>query len=334
MSVTIRDVAKRAKVSLGTVSRYLNGYTLREQNRIRVEEAIRELGFQENIMAKGLKNNRSMTIGVVLASLTDLFATSVITAAENILAQENYSIIVCDFQSCPEKLDQKLRFLKSRSIDGLILFPGSCEASTALQEYLDEGIPVVIVNDDLPSIQTDKVTVDNDNASFRAVEWLIHQNHRDIAIINGDLDTYTGRERYRGYLEALQTYDIKPREELITSGHFSNRGGYQAASSLLSLENPPTAIYITNYYMTFGAIIAINERKIKIPDDISIIGFDHFDLSDVINPPLTVVEQPTNRIGEMAAQTVLRRIKGDYEEFPVNISIKTRMIMKDSVKRI
>ncbi len=334
MSVTIRDVAKRAKVSLGTVSRYLNGYTLREQNRIRVEEAIRELGFQENIMAKGLKNNRSMTIGVVLASLTDLFATSVITAAENILAQENYSIIVCDFQSSPEKLDQKLRFLKSRSIDGLILFPGSCEASAALQEYLDEGIPVVIVNDDLPSIQTDKVTVDNDNASFRAVEWLIHQNHKDIAIINGDLDTYTGRERYRGYLEALQTYDIKPREELITCGHFSNRGGYQAASSLLSLEKPPTAIYITNYYMTFGAIIAINERKIKIPDDISIIGFDHFDLSDVINPPLTVVEQPTNRIGEMAAQTVLRRIKGDYEEFPVNISIKTRMIMKDSVKRI
>jgi LacI family transcriptional regulator len=334
MSVTIREVAKRANVSLGTVSRYLNGYKLREHNRLRIEEAIRELGFQENIIAKGLKNNRSMTIGVVLASLTDLFATSVITAAESILAKENYSIIVCDFQSSQLQLEQKLRFLKSRSVDGLILFPGKYSCPEILQEYADDGIPVVIVNDDMPSFQTDKVTVDNSNASFRAVEWLIHQNHRDIAIINGDLGTYTGRERYKGYLEAMQTYDIKPRDEYITYGHFSNRGGYEAAINLLSLEKPPTAIYITNYYMTFGAIIAINERKIKIPGDISIIGFDHFELSDVINPPLTVVEQPTQRIGEMAAQTVIRRIKGDYDDFPVSISVKTRMIIRDSVKKI
>jgi LacI family transcriptional regulator len=334
MSVTIRDVAKKANVSLGTVSRYLNGYTLREQNRLRIEEAIRELGFQENIIAKGLKNNRSMTIGVVLASLTDLFATSVISAAESILARDNYSIIVCDFESSQAKLDQKLHFLKSRSVDGLILFPGKFNCSETLQEYIDDGIPVVIANDDMPSFQTDKVTVDNSNASFRAVEWLIHQNHRDIAVINGDLDTYTGRERYKGYLEALQTYDIKPRDEWIAYGHFSNRGGYEAAKYLLSLKRPPTALYITNYYMTFGAIIAINERKVKIPDEISIVGFDHFELSDVINPPLTVVEQPTSRIGEMAARTVLRRIKGDYEDFPVSISVKTRMILKNSVRKI
>ncbi|HBG75371.1 MAG TPA: LacI family transcriptional regulator, partial [Clostridiales bacterium] len=196
MSVTIRDVAKRAQVSLGTVSRYLNGYSLREQNRIRIGEAIRELGFQENIIAKGLKNNRSMTIGVVLSSLTDLFATSVITAAEDVLAEANYSIVVCDFQSDPDILDQKLRFLKSRSVDGLILLPGSCDRSGVLQEFQDDGIPVVMVNDEMPSLSTDLVAVDNANASFRAVEWLIHQNHRDIAVINGDPDTSTGRERY------------------------------------------------------------------------------------------------------------------------------------------
>ena len=333
MSVTIRDVAKLAGVSLGTVSRYLNGYSLREQNRAKIEGAIKELGFQANFIAKGLKNNRTMTIGVVLASLTDLFATSVITAAERILAEDDYSIIVCDFEGDQLKLEQKLRFLKYRSIDGLILFPGSCNCSEVLKEYMDDGIPVVIVNDDMPSFVTDKITVDNANASFRAVECLIHQNHRDIAIINGDPDTYTGRERYRGYLEALQTYDIKPRDELITCGHFSNRGGYEAAKYLLTLENPPTALYVTNYYMTFGAIIALNEMKIQIPNDLSVIGFDHFDLSDVINPPLTVVDQPTDKIGEVAAQTVIRRIQGDYEDFPVSINIKTRMLMKDSVSK-
>jgi LacI family transcriptional regulator len=334
MSVTIRDVAKRANVSLGTVSRYLNGYRLREHNRIRIEEAIRELGFRENFLAKGLKTNRSMTIGVVLASLTDLFATSVITAAEGILAEDNYSIVVCDFQASQEKLEQKLRFLKARSIDGLILFPGSCEAADALREYLDDGIPVVIVNDDMPGLETDKVTVDNASASFRAVEWLIHQNHRDIAIINGDQNTYTGRERYKGYLEALKTYDIQPRDEYITFGHFSNRGGYEAAKKLLDLPDPPTAIYTTNYYMTFGAVIAINEAKLRIPEDISFIGFDHFDLSDVINPPLTVVEQPTDKLGELAARTVLRRVKGDYQDFPMQLGVNTRMIMKESVRTL
>jgi len=334
MSVTIRDVAKKANVSLGTVSRYLNGYKLKEANRIRVEQAIRELGYRENLIAKGLKTNRTMTIGVVLASLTDFFATSIITAAENYLAGENYSIVVCDFNSKQENLDQKLRFLKDRFVDGLILFPGSCASSEVLQEYMDAGIPIVIVNDDMPDINTDKVTIDNSNASFRAVEYLIHQNHRDIAIINGDQNTYTGRERYKGYLEALQTYNIEPREEYITYGWFSNRGGYEAAKKLISLPKPPTAIYTTNYYMTFGAIIALNEAKIKVPDDISFIGFDHFELSDVINPPLTVVEQPTDRLGQLAAKTVLRRVKGDYSDFPVHLRVNTKMILKDSVRKL
>ena len=100
------------------------------------------------------------------------------------------------------------------------------------------------------------------------------------------------------------------------------------------MQQPPTAVYITNYYMTFGAVISVNERKVRIPDDISIVGFDHFELSDVINPPLTVVEQPTDRIGEMAARTVIRRIRGDHDDFPVRISIKTRMMIGDSVRKI
>ena len=333
MSVTIRDVAKKANVSIGTVSRYLNGYKLREPNRIRIEEAIKELGFRENFIAKGLKNNRSMTIGVVLASLTDLFATSVITAAERVLAQVNYSIVVCDFEFSQEKLGQKLSFLKSRSVDGLILFPGSCTVSDELHEYLADSIPVVIVNDDMPGFDTDKVMIDNVNASFRAVEYLIHNNHRDIAIINGDQGTYTGRERYNGYLEALRTYNIPLRDEYVTYGQFSNRGGYTATKQLLSLKHPPSAIYTTNYYMTFGSIIAINESKVKIPEDISFIGFDRFDLSDVINPPLTVVEQPTKRLGELAASTVLRRLKGDYEGFPVQHSVNTKLIIKNSVRK-
>jgi LacI family transcriptional regulator len=334
MSVTVRDVAKRAGVSVGTVSRYLNGYSLREENRQRIKEAIDALGFKENIIAKGLKNNRSMAIGVVLASLTDIFATSIVTAAERIAAKENFSFIVCDYEGSLEKMVQKLDFLRSRSVDGLILFPSGHSCPKVLQAYLDAGIPVVIVNDDMPAFRTDKVTVDNSNASFRAVEWLIHSNHRDIAIINGDTEVYTGRERLKGYLEALQVYEIPINKQFITCGHFSHKGGYEAAKTLLTLETPPTALYITNYYMTFGAIMAVNELKISVPQQLSIIGFDHFEISDVINPSLTVIEQPTDKIGEMAAKTVIRRIRGDYSDFPVDLSIKTRMLVRDSVSRL
>lgn len=334
MAATIRDVAKQAGVSLGTVSRYLNGYTLREKNRLRIEEAILSLGYSENFMAKGLKNNRSMTIGVVLANLTDIFATSIITAAERTASGENYSIIICDYEGNAEQLVRKLRFLKSRSVDGLILFPGGNSCPEILAEYVADGIPVVIVNDDMPAFSTDKVTVDNANASFRAVEWLVHQNHKDIAIINGDTGVYTGRERLRGYLEALQVYDIPIRDEYMTCGCFMTKGGYEAAKVLLTMARPPSALYITNYNMTFGAMMAINELKMKVPQQISIVGFDHFEFSDAINPALTVIEQPTDKIGEIAANLVLRRIKGDKEDFPVSLRVKTKMLLRDSVRTL
>lgn len=334
LAATIRDVARQAEVSVGTVSRFLNGYTLRPDNRRRIEDAISALGFQENLLAKGLKNNRSRTLGVVLGSLTDIFATSIVTAAERTAAQDNYSIIICDYEGSAKKLREKLHFLKIRSVDGLILFPGGFSVPDMLEEYTAQGIPVVIVNDDMPAFVTDKVTVDNANASFRAVELLIHQRHRDIAVINGDEAVYTGRERLRGYLEALQTYDIPVQASYITCGRFITRGGYEAAKTLLTLQRPPTALYVTNYYMTFGAMMAVSDLGLKVPQDVSVVGFDHFEFSDVIRPALTVIEQPTDKIGEAAARIVLRRIQGDLQDFPVHQRIKTRMLLRDSVQTV
>ncbi len=332
MAVTIRDVAKKAGVSLGTVSRYLNGYSLRNENQVKIQQVINDLGFKENIIAKGLKNNRSMTIGVLIGSPTDIFATSVVSAIEHEVEKENYSVILCDYEGDIDRLEQKLLFLKDRSIDGLILFSG--QYLPIYETYLASHIPIVIINDDIPELTTDFVLVNNAQSTFNAIEDLIQSNHKKIAIINGS-NSFVSKERYHGYLEAMQAYQLPVKPKWVKWGNFSNRGGYSAAKDLL-LDNSdlPTALFVANYYMTLGALMAINELNVNIPQDLSLVGFDNFTLFDVMKPALTVVEQPTSEMGETAARLILRRLKGDYSDFPRKIYLETNYLKRGSIRKI
>lgn len=324
MAVTIQDVAERAGVAFGTVVRYLNGAQLREKNRRKVEEAIRELGFKENVLA----------IAVIVEKFTDIFSTTVVMAIERFVGQQRYNIIISDFEHSPENFKERLKFFRNRAINGLIIFPSAAgyENLDILQDFLDTGIPVVVVDDIIPGFATDTVVVDNAHASFRAVEHLIHARHHHIAVLNGRRGSYVSDERLSGYLEALQTYDIQSQEHWIKDGDFTIEGGYEAVKTLYHASNPPTAIYSTNYYMTLGAVIALNELQVKIPDDVSFIGFDHFTALDLFKPPLTVIEQPLEKIGRTAAKLIMKRINGDYTDFPQTIELKTKLLLRDSVQ--
>ncbi len=330
MAATIHDVARKACVSVGTVSRYLNGHELKEKNRQAVEQAIEELGFKENMIAKGLKNNRTMTIGVVIGSLTDIFSTSIVSAFERCVEKHNYSIIVCDYDGDENRFRSKVDFLKERSVDGLVIFPGHRFAET-LKNCIGRDIPAVVVNDDFSGVEADKVIVDNSNASFRAIERFINMKHRRISVINGPEDSYVSRERFKGYLEALSVYGIPVDDKYVKYGNFSSVGGYEAVKSLFSLSDPPTALFIANYYMTLGAVMAINELGIQVPEQLSVIGFDRFDFMDAVHPALTVIEQPSDVMGEAVADVILRRMRKDYSDFPSVIEVNTRFYVKDSV---
>jgi Transcriptional regulators len=329
MSVTIHDVAKRAGVSVGSVSRYINGYTLKDRNRLSIEQAIKELGFKENIIARGLKNSRTMTIGVVIGSLTDIFSTSIVTSLERVLEKENYSLIICDYEGERLKFKQKIDFLKDRLVDGMVIFPGNGRGDI-LKEVLESRVPAVIINDDVCEAEVDKVLVDNSNASFRAIEKLIHLGHKHIAVINGPEGNYVSQERYRGYLEAMKLYNLTVEPRYVKCGGFNSNGSYNAVMELFNEPEHPTALYITNYYMTLGALMAINQKGIKVPGQLSVIGFDRFELMDVVKPTLTVIEQPTAEIGEAAAQVLLKRLKGDYSDFPQRLQLNTRMVIGES----
>ncbi len=336
MAVTIYDVAKKAGVSHGTVSRYLNGYSLRENNRTRVEQAIQELNFQENIIAKGLKGNRSMAIAVLTPRYTAVFVMLITTIIEKIVARENYGLVMCNFEDDDEQLRQKLLFLQRRAIDGVIIFPEDKGAAglRILHEYLNLHIPVVLINEPIPGFETDLILVDNAVASFRAVEQLILGNHKDIAIINGSQESYLCQQRLKGYYEAMQAYNLKVEEEWVKWGNFHSVGGYTATKELCASPHPPSAIFVVSYYMTMGAVMALHELRLRIPDDISIFGFDHFEPADAIQPALTVVEHPVEKIGEQAAHLLLRRIRGDYSDFPQTITLNTTMLIRGSTRNL
>jgi len=335
MPVTIHDVAKHAGVAVGTVSRYLNGYTLREKNREKVEDAIEELGFKENIMARGLKRNRSMTVAVVAPDFSS-FVAAMTPVIEQELEKQRYSLITCNYQGDKEKLRKKLVFLKERFVDGIVLFPSNlADASIDLvQSWIDAETPVVLLDHLIPGIHTDAVTVDNSNASFRAVERLILENHANIAIIDGPEDSYVSQERLKGYCAAMETYNLPIRENWIQRGAFTRTGGYHAVKALRESSNRPSAVYVANYEMTIGAILALHEMHVRIPEELSFIGFDHFEAIDVVEPPLTVVELPIERMGQLAAEFLLKRLRGDYEDFPVITKLNTKITIRSSIQSL
>lgn len=327
MAVTIPDVAKKAGVAVGTVFRYLNGARLREGNRLKVEQAIEELGFKENVLA----------VAVIIEQLTDIFATSVITTVERTIEKQKYNIIISDFEQSEEKLEERLKFFKNRAISGLILFSSGRGAKSIeiLNEYRAANIPVVIVDDVIAGFETDVVLVDNAHASFRAVERLIHARHHKIAVLTGPQNTHVGQERLRGYLEAMKTYQRPLKKQWILCGDFSTEGAYTAVKELYQSESSrPTAIYSTNYCMTLGAVIALNELQVKIPEELSFVGFDRFTELDLMKPLLTVIEQPHNELGKVIGKLILKRIQGNLSDFPKTIKLKTKMLIRDSILEI
>lgn len=328
---TIREVAKEAGVSLGTVSRYLNGHQLKEANMNNIKAAIEKLGYKENIIAKGLKSNKSLSIGVVINTLTDVFATSIVTYLESYLEKNNYSLILCDYQNDVNKLEQKLEFLYSRSVDGIVIFHLERKLEI-LDKFKNEGIPIVAVDSPIKNFKTDTVLVDNYKASYDVVYKLAELGHERIGIIAGSPDRYIGRERLNGFIDAMKELGLYEYAK-IEIGDYKKESGYLKAKKMLDYGEL-TALYSTNYYMTLGAVQAIYERNILIPNDLSIVGFDYFELSDIFQPKLTVVEQPVKQIGERIGKLLLQKIKDTEYTETVALELQTSLLWRDSVKNI
>lgn len=336
MGITLRDLSSYTGVSLGTVSRYLNGESVRAKTREKLEAAIKELGYRENIVSKAKRTGSSMTIAVVLSVLNAEFFMNIVEALDNELGKHMFSILLCNFHKDPEYLKQRLEDLRHRTIDGVVFFPSGLEGDIAdeMKAFLDEKIPVVVIDEFVHGLTSDAVVVDNRQSTFRATEYLIQQGHRRIGFLTGRKESFVARDRYQGCRDAFETYDIPWNEDLVRQADFDMNKSRQMFNELIDLPDPPSAVFPTSYDMTMGAILSVVNKSIHLPDDLSLFGYDRFSGTDAFSPKLSLVEQPTEKIGRTAAQILISRIRGDWTDFPRIVELKTKMVIRDSVRDI
>ena len=325
---TIRDVAQRADVSIGTVSRYLNGYRLRDSNADRVERAIKELGFIPSPAAQGLKNNRSRSIGVIINTLTDVFATSIASELEDSLERRGYGMTVCDYRDDLDRLEQKAAFLSSRKVDGLVVFHAE-QSVPAIRAFAESGKPVVAVDAPIVDCKTDVVIVDNRSGATTAVNRLIQAGHKHIATIAGDPCRYIGYERLQGYREAMDKAGLY-REDLVACGDYTIESGRALMADLLRKHPEVTAVFTANFYMTLGAVRGARDAGRRIPKDLSIAGFDHFKFSDILDIEITAVQQPIEDMGRAIGRLLLDQPSGKSRGRST-IELPTKLVEGNSI---
>lgn len=320
MSATIKDLAKKTGLGYATISAYLNGVSVRPYNKEKIEKAINELGYIRNDYARGLKTHKSGTIGVLIPELSNIFATTIISEMEEELREKGYGIIVCDCRSDMKLEQQSIRFLLSKMVDGLIVMPVSTDGEV-FTTALEKQVPVTVIDRLTNNIKVSHIVINNREVSRQATEKLLAKGRKNIALITGDMRVYTAKERRLGYQEVLEENGLY-NENVVYNGGLCVEGGYQATKKMLA-ENPQTdAVFVTNYEMTVGCMIAMTEEGKKIGEDIEFIGFDNVEMSNVFTPKLTTVKQPLKEIGQLAAKTIMAMIN---REEPINTVLKANI---------
>lgn len=333
MGATIKDVARKSGTSISSVSRFLNGNPIREGNRLKIEKAIKELSYEINLTAKGLKTSKSMTVGVVIPYFTRIYDMSIVKGINNVITQNSYYSFIMDTDNNPEKEIQVLDFLYNKKVDGLIIFPSTLD-SDIYSRFEENDIPIVFIDQKIDSIKSSSVIADNINAVYQAVEHLIKNGHKNISIICGPKDLFTAKERLIGYERAMEDYGLPVNNDYIKYGDYSMTKGYEKMLELIDTKDRPTSVIVTNYDMTKGAILAFNERNISIPEDLSIIGFDDYDLTQLYKPKLTMIMQPMLEMGEKSAHILLNLMKGNEEYVNKVYRLKTHFVQNASVKKL
>lgn len=333
MAATIKDIANRTGLGLATISSYLNGGNVREKNREKIEQAIEELHFEVNEVARGLKTNRTHTIGVVIPELNNIFCTEIITGMEDILRKQGYATIVCDCRTDKKLEREAVEFLYRKRVDGIINMPVDATGAH-LAQFASAKKPIIIIDRKLPKIACDSILVDNRDAAKKAVNILLASGHRRIGMITGPEDVYTASERYLGYESALLAAGVSVEPELVVHSDYTIRGAVAGVERLLDAHPEVTALFAANYEMTMGMMIALNERGISIPDEISVIGFDNREFARALHPRLTIITQPTEAIAQEAAETMLRRLESEEQVEPKELYLQTEIMMGKSVKNL
>jgi LacI family transcriptional regulator len=304
---TIKDVAALAGISYTTVSHVVNKTRpVSEEVRIKVEAAIQTLDYVPSAVARSLKAKTTATIGLLVPNSLNPYFAELARGIEDYCERNGYCVILCNSDDNPGKQRSYLRVLLEKRIDGLIVASAGGDSSL-VQGLAGVRTPMVIVDRGLDGVEADLVRIDHEYGAYLATRHLLELGHRDIATISGPQGTSVAQMRLAGYCRALEEAGIEASPGRIVESDFTSIGGYGAAATLLE-RNAPTAIFAANDMIGIGVLRAAAERNVRVPSELSVIGFDDIQMSRYVYPSLTTVGQSILQLGEMAAEVLLRRI--------------------------
>lgn len=303
--VSIKDVAEAAGVSTATVSRVLtNGLHVRPEVRERVLAAVERLGYRPNLVARSLRSQQSTTIGLIVSDIRNPFFTAISRAVEDTAYEQGYSLMLCNTDENPEKETIYLHLMQDAGIAGVIISP--TRQNDALFANPNYPLPIVVIDRPIVNGDVDAVLLDNVAAAYRLTTHLIEQGYQSIGILSSEMST--GKERQEGYEKAMRTHGLVPRTEHTKHIAPKMEAGYEATLKILDTVEPPDALFTVNSLLAAGALQAIRERNLTIPDDIALVTFDETTWASLVQPAITLIAQPTYEIGKTATELLLQRI--------------------------
>jgi LacI family transcriptional regulator len=330
---TIKEVARRARVSVGTVSNVMRGtVSVSAALRERVERAARDLSYHPNHVARSLKSRKTQTLGMVISDITNPFFPLVVRGAEDAALARGYLLNIFNTDDHVEREESVCAMLRTRRVDGVLaVVAPNTGRPIHLQEMIDAGIPLVCLDRIPPGLAVDSVVVDNAKGAAMCVRHLIAMGHCAIGVISGSANVQTARERVNGYRRALAEAGISFNPSLLREGDFRLDSGYRLAKDLC-LSNPrPTVLFVANGTMGLGAIKAIQEMGLRCPEDVGIAVFDDVPGADILRPHLTVVSQPAYEIGYRGTELLIQRIAGEVKsKKPVTIVLEPELKIRES----
>ncbi|WP_026887256.1 LacI family DNA-binding transcriptional regulator [Clostridium beijerinckii] len=332
MSVTIKDIAKLANVSHTTVSRALNNSPyINEETKVKIIALAKELNYVPNYSAKSLVLLKSYVIGVFFSSISegtsDTFFHEIIRGVNNVIDKE-YNLVIRGIDDY-----QYSHLIDNRNFDGIIVVSQSKNDDEFIQTILEKNIPTVVINRYIENEGIVNIMSDDTKGVYDAVTYFIENNHRKIALLQGNKEFESTVYRKRGYIRALEDNNIPINEEYILSGRYDLKSGYENMKKLLELENRPTAVFCANDDIGVGAMKAIVETGLKVPEDISIIGFDDSNFCNYVTPPLTSVRKDSLAMSEYGGRNLLNIIK-NKEVDKEKVYIQSQLVVRKSVKEL
>lgn len=321
--ITIKDIARQAECASSTVSKLLNGGNVREPQRSKILKIIEENGYTPNAIAKGLRTKQSYTVGVLFPEFNNFFAMNIMTMLETELSARGYSALVCSSENNMDIEKKKLRFLLDKQVDGIILIPCT-KNGKHIAETVGDDVPVVLMDRLCEEYDADAVLLNNREISRQVTAMLLRQ-HEKVAIISAQ-EAHTGRMRCRGYVDAHEELNKPIRLDYIRDGGFTVDGGYLGMKDLWAQAEKPEALFVTNYEMTIGAIMAINELNIRIPEELKVVGFDYVGLAKAVNHDISVVEQPMQEMAAEAASQLFKRMNDLYTQEPQHCVMDAKIV--------